>query len=1046
MKKILVVDDHDENFYLLQTVLRSYSFDVARANNGAEALELAHAEPPDLVISDILMPVLDGFGLCRAWKSNEQFCHIPFVFYTATYTGPEDREFALSLGADGFIAKGTDIDEFIQTLNQILARFTSQGLNPIQVQPKDETAYYRMYNEILIHKLEEKLVELEQVNRTLSKSELQYKYLFENNPFPMWIYDTETLRFLTVNDSAIVKYGYSREEFLSMTIKDIRPAEDVPSLMENIETYNEEFQTSGPWRHRLKDGKIILVEVTSHFLDFEGNTARFVMAQDITERKRAEDALRSSEANLRKAQRVANVGNWVWHIPSNQVEWSDQMYQIFGIDKNSFSGSLTDVIAQAIHPEDREAVERANASVIHEKKPVPMEYRIVWPDGTVRTVWAEAGELTLGKHGEPLMISGIVQDISDWMKAEEKIRLQSQALEAAANAIVVTDRDGCIQWANPAYEQLTGYRLDEITGENTRILKSGLQDDAFYQKLWNAILSGQVWRSELFNKRKDGSIYLEEEIITPIVDPSGKITHFVGIKQDISDRKKSERLLRESEERLRLALQAAQQGTYDLNVQTGETIINDIYAAMLGYDPATFIETNARWLDRLHPDDLEEVRQVYLDYINGRIPEYRVEFRQKTASGEWKWILSIGSIVEWDREGHPLRMLGTHTDITESKNSALEIARLLGESQRRLQRIETLREIDVAISSNYHLDATLEILLDHVKRRLGVDAVAVLLFDEEQKAFDCAASQGFLSPRLKHDRASYSDSLAGRVAQIDKIMQIQCPDDTIDAQFSSFFKAEGFQCYYGIPLKAKGVLKGVLELFHRSWLNPDHEWLKYFETLAGQATLAIENAQLIEGLKKVNEELSYAYDAAIEGWSKAMDLRDKETEGHTQRVTEMTIALARKMGFFEESVAHIRHGALLHDIGKMGIPDSILLKTDVLSEAEFKIMQQHPKFAYEMLQSIAYLRPALEIPHLHHEKWDGTGYPYGLKGENIPLPARMFAIVDVYDALTSDRPYREAWTEQAAIEYIKEQSGKHFDPEVVRVFIDYLREKRAGNE
>jgi len=166
----------------------------------------------------------------------------------------------------------------------------------------------------------------------------------------------------------------------------------------------------------------------------------------------------------------------------------------------------------------------------------------------------------------------------------------------------------------------------------------------------------------------------------------------------------------------------------------------------------------------------------------------------------------------------------------------------------------------------------------------------------------------------------------------------------------------------------------------------------------------------------------------------ALELRDNETAGHTQRVTDLTVRLARAMGMNHEEVAHIRRGALLHDIGKMGIPDAILGKPGPLSDDEWDIMRRHPVYAYELLSRILHLRPALDIPYCHHEKWDGTGYPRGLKGEQIPLAAQIFAVVDVWDALRSDRSYRPAWTEERAREYIREQSGKHFDPTVVDAF------------
>jgi putative nucleotidyltransferase with HDIG domain len=209
-------------------------------------------------------------------------------------------------------------------------------------------------------------------------------------------------------------------------------------------------------------------------------------------------------------------------------------------------------------------------------------------------------------------------------------------------------------------------------------------------------------------------------------------------------------------------------------------------------------------------------------------------------------------------------------------------------------------------------------------------------------------------------------------------------------------------------------------------------------TLATQAAIAIENAQLLNDLLLSNTGITSAYDATIEGWSRAMDLRDKETEGHTQRVTELTLSMARSMGLTENELTHIRRGGLLHDMGKLGVPDNILLKNENLTAPEWEIMRKHPTYAFEMLSSIAYLKPALEIPYCHHEKWDGSGYPRGLRGEEIPLAARIFAVADVWDALTSDRPYRPAWSKEKAIEYIREESGKQFDPQVVKAFSNLI--------
>jgi putative nucleotidyltransferase with HDIG domain len=353
-----------------------------------------------------------------------------------------------------------------------------------------------------------------------------------------------------------------------------------------------------------------------------------------------------------------------------------------------------------------------------------------------------------------------------------------------------------------------------------------------------------------------------------------------------------------------------------------------------------------------------------------------------------------------------------------------------------------LHDIDLAITASMDLRVTLNVLLLHVLTQLEVDAANVLLLNPHLQTLEFAAGRGFRTDALKNTRLRLGEGYAGRAALERKLVHL--PDlrgRKTDFLRSPFFSAEGFVAYYGMPLIAKGQVKGVLEIFHRAPLAAGPDWVNLLETLTGQAAIAIDNAQLFDNLQRSNLELSLAYDATIEGWSRAMDLRDRETEGHTQRVTELTERLARAMDISEAEIVHIRRGALLHDIGKMGVPDNILLKPGKLTDDEWKIMHQHPQFAYQMLAPIDYLKPAFDIPYCHHEKWDGTGYPRGLKGEQIPLAARLFAVVDVWDALMRDRPYREAWPEEKVLEHIKAGSGTHFDPKAVELFLKVRSEK-----
>ena len=363
--------------------------------------------------------------------------------------------------------------------------------------------------------------------------------------------------------------------------------------------------------------------------------------------------------------------------------------------------------------------------------------------------------------------------------------------------------------------------------------------------------------------------------------------------------------------------------------------------------------------------------------------------------------------------------------------------RLLEDATRRLQYVQALHMIDMAISSSVDLRIVLNILLGQAVTLLEVDASAVLLVNDRTQRVDHFVSRGFHTSLIDRASVRVGHGLPGKV--VAERQAVSIPDlskVSVDATCSLLVASEGFGSYAAAPIVSKGKVLGVLELFTRRPRERDSEWVDFLVALAGQAAIAIENIELFEGLQRSNAELTLAYDATIEGWSRALDLRDKETEGHTLRVTEGTERLARAMGLSENELVHIHRGALLHDIGKMGIPDSILLKAGPLTDEEWIAMRRHPVSAYEMLAPIAFLGPALDIPYCHHERWDGNGYPRGLKAEQIPLAARIFAVIDVWDALSTDRPYRKGWPKRKVLDYIRDLSSKAFDPNVVRVFID----------
>jgi len=235
------------------------------------------------------------------------------------------------------------------------------------------------------------------------------------------------------------------------------------------------------------------------------------------------------------------------------------------------------------------------------------------------------------------------------------------------------------------------------------------------------------------------------------------------------------------------------------------------------------------------------------------------------------------------------------------------------------------------------------------------------------------------------------------------------------------------------PLVYEGKIKGMLNIVGPRLKEEDIPTMQAF---ANQIAVALENARLVRALQTANSELEVAYQKTLEGWVQALDLRDNVTVGHTLRAAALTVRLARTMGVPEIDLPHVHRGSLLHDIGKMAVPDSILRKPGPLTPDEWLVMKQHPQTAYTWLCTIDFLKPAAVVPLYHHEKWDGSGYLQGLSGEQIPLWARIFTVVDVWDAMRSDRPYRKAISTTDTVNFIQQESGKMFDPRVVKAFFD----------
>ena len=610
------------------------------------------------------------------------------------------------------------------------------------------------------------------------------------------------------------------------------------------------------------------------------------------------------------------------------------------------------------------------------------------------------------------------------------IDLLATVLNIAPNAVITIDHNQNILIFNQGATNIFGYEPEEVIGKPLNILmpkELGLIHRDHILKFEKSKIQNRnmAERKEIFGLRKNGELFPAEASIAKTNWDGQSI--FTVIIRDITERKKIEEKFVNTNRTLKLFIEYSPAAIAMFDRDMNYLAASRRYKKDLNLKPHDL--TGKNHYD-IFPELPEKWKEVHKRCLAGAVEKEDAElFIRSDGSRQWvKW-----EIHPWYENNNEIGGIIIFSEIITKQ---VEASKRI-ESQ--IQRVKALQTIDMAIANSLDLHLTLQVVVETATLQLKVDAVAVLLLNNITKSLTFAAGYGFRSQDIAKKSLQLGEGYAGYAALERQMVHIP---DFSQAKYSfvrySLIVNEGFIEYYGIPLIVKGEIKGVLEVFHRSKINPDSDWLTFFETLAGQAAIAINGAQVFTDLQRSNNNLTIAYDATIEGWSRAMDLRDKETEGHTQRVTSLTLDLARVFGLSDEELVHIRRGALLHDMGKLGIPDNILLKPGKLTDEEWVIMKKHPLFAYDMLFPIPYLRPALDIPYCHHEKWDGTGYPRGLQGQQIPLAARLFAVIDVWDALTSDRPYREAWPKEKVINYIQSLSGSHFDPQVVDAFLDLL--------
>jgi PAS domain S-box-containing protein len=617
------------------------------------------------------------------------------------------------------------------------------------------------------------------------------------------------------------------------------------------------------------------------------------------------------------------------------------------------------------------------------------------------------------------------------IEANEK-RFRAMA-ELLPDMVFEIDVQRNIQFANRAVSRLIGYTQHDFeAGMNLDQLVAKADQPALETALVEVTRDKTSRLLTLNMLRRTRQLFAVEFSLAANRNESGELAGYRCVARDISERIKSEEALQRS-------FQLFTAGPVIVfRVNTAEQRQVEYVSpniVQLGYTPEQFIQAPDFFDGIIHPHDLARVENETTAQMNNGAAHFSQEYRLRDADGNYRWVFAFTSLTR-NGGGRPAHLDWYIMEIGEHKKNEERI-------QVQLQRLGALQTIGAFIENNADLNFTLKTIIVQLIEMMRVDGAALLRYDKSADRLTYLVHDGFYIEDPRRYNFRIGEGYAGMAALSRQPVPITADPGILAAEFKFPAMArERFSAYYGLPLLAKGELQGVLEIFSRKRLGEDPEWFDFLETLAGQAAIAIHNADLLEHLQHSRDQIQKAYEDTIVALAKTIDLHDAETQEHSRRLRDLTEKLARHAGLEEEAVQRARTGALIHDIGKIGIPSALLRKQGELTPEERDWIQQHPLLADRILGEVEYLRPSMDIPLCHHEKYDGSGYPRKLKGEEIPLAARIFAIADVWDALTNERPYRSGqdriWSHERAINYLKLQKGKAFDPRLVDLFVEMM--------
>ena len=839
---VLIVDDDPDVRNVLRQTIEAHGHIAREARDGEDGLKAARKERIDAIISDGLMPRMDGYQFLRAVRLDGALKFVPFVLYTSVYTGDEDHDLAASLGADELIVKPADPEEvWGKILSAIKAGKSGRAPGTGAVRPEKDEEYIRDYGRIVASKLETKVRELEAVikeqERTkavLHESEERYRLLFENNPQPMWVFDRETLAFLAVNDAAIITYGYSREEFLSMTIKDIRPTEDVPALLDKVSRATQGFDAAGIWRHRKKDGTIIDVEITSHSLDFGGRRANLILAIDVTERRRMEKAIRDASDEWRST----------FDAMSDAISLLDKDGKILRCNR-----AMTNLVKKQFH----ELIGRPCWEVVHGtsgpvfdclhetmKKSGKREKLVAQLDKR----WFEvAADPFFDTEGNLLGAVHIMKDITKRKQAEEILKASEEKyrtlIESANDAIFILDLKGNFIDINTiAYERL-GYTKEEMLSKHV----SQLDPPEFAARIPERMEQIKKYGKAVFESahvRKDGSV-MPVEINARLIDFEGKKA-LCSIIRDITGRKQSEAQI----------YQAKQNWEFTFNSITDMVTVHDkdfnIILANKAAEKILGLPLLEKMKDRkcfsfYHGTNHAPEGCPSCDCLQTGIPAVFELFEPHL-----NMFIEIRAIPRFDSDNKLIGLIHVVRDITERKRAQDAL-------NERVHQAALGAEIGVALTEGGDLRAVLQQCAEAMVRHLDAAFARIWTLNEKDDVLEMQASAGMYTHlNGPHGRVPVGKFKIGMIAEERRPHMTNEVVGDLRVGDQEWARREGMVAFAGYPLIVQDRLVGVMAMFSRKQLA--ETTMHSLGSVADIVALGIERKQTEESLARYSKELT----------------------------------------------------------------------------------------------------------------------------------------------------------------------------------------------